>query len=130
MREIKFRGKRIDNGEFVYGNLIGTDVIVGNLVEFNDEYFNTEFWYKVDAETIGQFTGLKDRNGKDVYEGDIIRVTSHGDIYTDIVKWSKAKCSFIFSDESNVEYYCADEYKQENSEVIGNIYENEELVSA
>ena len=52
MREYKFRGKRIDNGELVYGYLIGNDVIVGNIVEWDDEYFNTEFWMKVDPETV------------------------------------------------------------------------------
>ncbi|MEK4360827.1 hypothetical protein NYE48_27860 [Paenibacillus sp. FSL M7-1455] len=59
-REIKFRGKSIATGEWVYGNLIGTDVIVGGIVDWDDEYFCTEFWYKVYPETVGQYTGLKD----------------------------------------------------------------------
>jgi hypothetical protein len=50
MREIKFRGKRIDNYEWVYGYLIGNDVIVGEIVDWDSDYFNTEFWYKVDPE--------------------------------------------------------------------------------
>ena len=54
MREIKFRGRRIDTGEWVYGYLIGKDVIVGEVVEFHEEYFWTEFWYRVDPDTVGQ----------------------------------------------------------------------------
>lgn len=70
----KFRGKRIDDGKWVYGYLIGEDVIVGEIVEFNNEYFNTGFWYKVDPATVGQSTGLPDKNGRVICEDDIVEV--------------------------------------------------------
>lgn len=70
------RGKRINNGEWVYGYLIGDDVIVGNIVEFNDEYFNTEFWCKVDPETVGQIFPFNGKDEKDLYPGDIVK-TQH-----------------------------------------------------
>ena len=55
-REILFRGKSIETGEWIYGSLIGNDVIVGKIVEFEEDYFCTEFWNKVDPETVGQFS--------------------------------------------------------------------------
>ena len=73
MREIKFRGKRLDNGEWIYGSLL--------VSHFKDDkkerYFITQFSgnytfeHEVDPNTVGQFTGLRDKNGRDIWEGDI-----------------------------------------------------------
>lgn len=141
MREIKFRGKRIDNDEWVYGYLIGNDVIVGKIVEWDSEFFCTEFLYKVDPETVGQYIGLRDSkrtkeypNGQEIYEGD---VTRRGETTYQIV-WMENRAKFgakvIRSECVLVRNltFPLDHYVDEHDsllEVIGNIYEYPELLA-
>jgi hypothetical protein len=128
-REIKFRGKRLDNKEWVYGFYIhyqGWHYIV------TPEYFNEgcsdcgspfAVWHLVDIETVGQYTGLKDKNGKEIYEGDIFHL---GDINIKyIVEWIDT--GFMGRQNGNTSSVGL-EYWQDKIEVVGNIYENKELL--
>ena len=117
-----YRGKRLDNGQFIEGSLIGEDVIVGKIVDFEEDYFTTEFWYKVDPETVGQFTGMTDKNELKIFEGDIYNMGDYNIRY--VIVWRN--CMFIGKQIGSNSYAGLDYFESEIKKV-GNIYDNKEL---
>jgi YopX protein. len=108
MREIKFRGKRKDNGEWIHGNLLVTEHI--------GAYISPALTpcIEVDLATVGQFVGTF--NGQDLYEGDILRVDSGYDIWLTVVQF----------DQERLAYHRLQDYGI--GKIVGNIHDNPKLL--
>lgn len=130
MREILFRGKRVDNGELVYGWLCRVGDKYANIVEKD-----TEVLYLVSTKTIGQYTGLTDKNGRKIFEGDIIKIVPDYD-YSDDYSISKVYsyngifCVDYHGDDfdSTALGFLEDYLPDGDFEVIGNIHDSPELL--
>lgn len=153
MREIVFKGKRLDNGEWIIGNLVvtedaeeGWEAII--IPTFDSNMFTKggakgdlgfENWHRVEENTICQYTGLTDKNGNKIWENDIVkRYNANGD------EWRISK--IVWADHSLNMGWCIEDVKSlteysnrlfkigfdvndtEKCEVIGNIFDNLELL--
>ncbi len=120
-REIKFRGKRLDNGEWVCGSLVIDDYGNCQIIEFADHH---EQWHDVDPATVGQYTKLKDENGKEIYDGDIL--LSYGVKYK--VVYTCAAMGIPINNLGRTEFLWSLVTGYEPCEIIGNIHDNPELL--
>lgn len=122
MREILFRGKRTDNGEWAYGAPVYIDGYV-EMYWFDSEKQEIEHTL-VAPETVGQYTGLKDKNGKKIFEGDVVKRTvyigsGHSHAYEDYIHVVRYKFG-AFDPRTFI--------MNESCEIIGNIRDNPELL--
>ena len=131
MREILFRGKRIDNGEWVFGSYEfeprRKGAFAQTISELDSERHyivskkNYEFW-EVIPETVGEYTGLTDKNGKRIFEGDIL---SDGD---DTYKVVFDEGVFRIENSNYTTGLYVAIYMEKIGEVIGNVYDNPEML--
>lgn len=137
MREILFRGKQVDTGEWLQGflsqsrNIKEKPAILKLCIEYEEK--GIMMFGMVDPKTVGQFTGLTDKNGKRIFEGDIIKTKKYGkdvghsnvndyDIF--VVKYEPA----MFRLENHNRGFVLDDDRYSKYEVIGNIHDNPELL--
>lgn len=133
MREILFRGKRLDNGEWIEGSLLKVTaenkpyyLIFGDNFSFDGKDAKALSHAAVITETVGQFTGLTDKNGKKIFEGDIVDILTENE-EIGIVAYEDG--GFLV----NADGFCVDFHSNINGtdlEIIGNIHDNPELMRA
>lgn len=138
MREILFRAKQVNNGEWVEGYfaigkwyldekeryaILPTDLCFYPHCEINE-------WIEIDPETLCQYTGLKDKNGNRIWENDIVSAWSEGKYATGMVKQRIDGLYIMYPAYQHNEFWglCPDKNRKTNVEVIGNVFDNPELL--
>lgn len=140
----KFRGRSTvedDKGKWVYGHLLIDNkraLIINGIIEANDEYVSIGDWCSIDMKTIGQSTGVFDRNGTEIFEGDIIDTTDYegglSSVGNPLVKVERDKYGFVVTGDFPTspitlkEFEAGRKFAGVEVTIVGNIYENPELV--
>lgn len=154
MREILFRGKRLDNGKWVEGAFCPNDcddpfgpmVYKPSIIKLGDPCDG--FWFAVDPETVGQYTGMTDKNGKRIFEGDIVRIERAEWGFDGMSTNYRTEQGVIAYDDWGMVGLVVDKYENRpvwsdffhvcgltdrvhdwSFEVIGNIHDNPELIA-
>ena len=139
MRAIKFRAKETETGEWIYGyyttlhvarknshdKLLGYDEVPSI---FNDEPGNRQkggYWHNVDPLTVGQFTSLKDKDGREIYEGDILGIDGETDRLE--VRFVRGVFAFLWNGNLDDEFPTGSP-THEWAVVVGNIHDNPEMI--
>ncbi|HAG04060.1 MAG TPA: hypothetical protein DCG28_01355 [Lachnospiraceae bacterium] len=149
MREALFRGKRVDNGEWVEGATLTVlyqentalifmpqagESVKADVMDSNDRILTSIYgnFYQVIPATVEQYTGLKDKKRKKIFSGDICEFDNgepdENERYTNyVVQWDCINCQYVVVDGHNRED-CLDIFFAKNAKVIGNIHDNPELL--
>lgn len=139
MREVLFRGKRLDNGEWVYGYysefhnrpIIDEPNSCQIFEPREDSYLAGSYiggvWRKVDSDTVGQYIGINDVDGQKIFDGDVVNCKTTAYYFFDfVVKWSSKDARFVIC-KNHEEYAVSSDF---DYIITGNIYDNSELLAA
>ena len=122
MREIKFRGKEPKTGKWICGLLMNQ--------EFGEHEHAGILGHPIDPNTLGQYTGLKDKNDTEIYEGDITEIKlAKRTSFLGIVEWRQDRCAFQIKSipgQGGVGWW--DTRYAHNAKIVGNIHDNPELL--
>lgn len=137
MRENKYRGRRLDNGEWEHGDLVQFGqkcytpckcAIIPGTASGSDPLCKILFDYEVDPATVGQFTGLKDKSGREIWEDDVMRfITEFGETMTSEVAFMDGFFYVQGEDDDDI-YGIPYAVESMNAEIIGNIHDTPELL--
>ena len=127
MREILFRGKRLDNGEWVSGTMYRIARDIDPFIMLENKHGCS---HPVDEETVGQYTGLKDKNGNRIFEGDIVHCLARMDEANCVVIFEEGEFRLV-PERTYKTYVTGGGYHDLRcfvKEVIGNVHDNPELL--
>lgn len=141
--EVKFRGIRVDNSEMVFGfyrknsfyNRLGDEpklIYTNHFIGAFDNLSNFDGLFEqvvVIPETVGQFTGLKDKNGVEIYEGDVIYVNDYGVKINGVIIRDEVRTGFKIDWTKRTDFNEVIHVRIDKIEVIGNIHQNPELLN-
>lgn len=131
MREILFKAKRIDNGEWVEGCYVTSDGKSFIYMDIVEHYCVIALrWFEIDPETLCQFTGICDKNGNRIWENDILMAhldeSYPEDVTYETVEWGVA--GWVGHEANSIDRQYLDEFDTKYYEVVGNTFDNPELL--